>query len=237
MKSLFIALDMETKEEALAFLNRFNERRPSVKVGMELFYSSGPAIIQQLKARGHDVFLDLKCHDIPKTVERTMHKLASFDVDLVTLHAAGGKTMMEAAKAGLDKGTPLGSIPPKCVAVTVLTSTTQAQLGKEMLIERPLENTVFHFTDMSLRSGLDGVVCSVQEVEQLRKEFKEDVFTVTPGIRPRGTSHHDQKRAATPAKARAAGVDAIVVGRAITTSNDPLKAYERIHQEWVGAGI
>ncbi|AXF55450.1 orotidine-5'-phosphate decarboxylase [Salicibibacter kimchii] len=234
MKPLYIALDMETQKEAMDFLDQFEEKRPAVKVGMELFYGNGPAVIQTLKERGHAVFLDLKCHDIPKTVERTMRTLARLEVDLVTLHASGGKTMMAAAKEGLLKGTPSGKEPPKCVAVTALTSTSQRQWKEEQLMEGDLGDGVFHFTDLALQAGLDGVVCSVQEVEGLRKRFGEAVYTVTPGIRMAGSATHDQKRAATPAQARAAGSNAIVVGRGITASNYPVGNYGKIYKEWMG---
>ncbi|QQK76711.1 orotidine-5'-phosphate decarboxylase [Salicibibacter cibarius] len=234
MKPLYIALDMETKKEAMDFLDQFEEKRPAVKVGMELFYGNGPGVIQALKERGHPVFLDLKCHDIPKTVERTMRTLASFGVDLVTLQATGGKAMMEAAKEGLMKGTPPGQEAPKCVAVTALTSTSQRQWNEELLMEGDLGDGVLHFTDLALQAGLDGVVCSVQEVEGLRNRFGEAVYTVTPGIRMAGSDAHDQKRAATPAQARISGSNAIVVGRSITESNRPLEIYRKICKEWMG---
>ncbi|QDI90580.1 orotidine-5'-phosphate decarboxylase [Salicibibacter halophilus] len=233
-KPLYIALDMETKQEALAFLDRFAPARPAVKVGMELFYGTGPGIIQTLKERGHPVFLDLKCHDIPKTVERTMRTLASFRVDLLTIHATGGKAMMEAAKEGLMKGTPPGQTLPKCVAVTALTSTSQRQWNEELFIKGELGDGVFHFTDLALQAGLDGVVCSVREVEGLRRRFGASVYTVTPGIRMTGSDAHDQKRAATPVEAHAVGSNAIVVGRGITQSNRPLETYEKIYKEWMG---
>ncbi|SDI67167.1 orotidine-5'-phosphate decarboxylase [Natribacillus halophilus] len=234
MRPLFIALDMATKKEALTFLDGFHDERPAVKVGMELFYASGPVIVEELKARGHTVFLDLKCHDIPKTVERTMQTLANLGVDLVTLHASGGKAMMEAAKEGLETGAPPGTTAPRCVAVTALTSLSEKQMQTELLIERRLEDTVLHFTDMAVRSGLDGVVCSVNEVQRIRGAFGEGVYTVTPGIQLAETNSDDQKRAATPVEARQAGSNAIVVGRAITTSPEPLKTYDTIFKEWTG---
>lgn len=234
---LFIALDMSTEQEAITFLEQFGSERPAVKVGMELFYSAGPDILLKLKERGHHLFLDVKCHDIPKTVERTMKKIASYGVDVVTTHASGGREMMEAAREGLEQGVNRGSKRPTCIAVTVLTSTSAQQLEQEMLICKSLPEAVRRFTEVTLQAGLDGVVCSVQEVKELCAAFPDQLYTLTPGIRNKDDNHHDQKRAATPEEASKVGSSAIVVGRAITRSEQPLSAYYDILHAWTGKEI
>ncbi|GAK04644.1 orotidine 5'-phosphate decarboxylase [Geomicrobium sp. JCM 19037] len=231
---LFIALDMSSKAEAEDFLKRFDGRLPALKVGMELFYTAGPAFIHNLKERGHPLFLDVKCHDIPKTVERTMKQIAGLGVDLVTTHALGGTEMMEAAREGLEQGQIHGQARTKCIAVTALTSMTEQMLHEQLLIQTSLDETVRHLAKETITAGLDGVVCSVHEVRDLRRSVADDIFTLTPGIRMAGADTHDQKRSATPETARAEASSAIVVGRAITESVDPVATYDQIYERWHG---
>lgn len=232
-QSPIIALDFDSAEKALTFLQPF-QADVNVKVGMQLYYKEGPAMIAKLKEKGFSIFLDLKLHDIPNTVKSAMTVLAELGVDLVNVHAAGGTTMMEAALEGLDKGTPMGVARPALIAVTQLTSTDERQVREEQLIQATLEESVIHYASLTKAAGLDGVVCSVHEATMLRKKLGESFLKVTPGIRTADDGAHDQKRIATPAEARLAGSTHIVVGRAITGAVDPLAAYERIEAMWKG---
>lgn len=227
-----IALDFPTKETALQFLNGFSDEKLAVKVGMELYYAEGPAIITSIKERGHDIFLDLKLHDIPNTVKSAMQRLANLGVDMVNVHAAGGKNMMEAALEGLDKGINSGEKRPLCIAVTQLTSTSEVQMQKEQLIKATLAESVLHYGQLAKQAGLDGIVCSVHEVKEVHNRIDKGFLTVTPGIRFAQDHSGDQQRVATPALARVLGSDFIVVGRSITKANDPKQAYDQILKEW-----
>ncbi|MHA6486618.1 orotidine-5'-phosphate decarboxylase [Bacillus cabrialesii] len=229
-----IALDFATAEETLAFLAPFQQEPLFVKVGMELFYQEGPSIVKQLKERNCELFLDLKLHDIPTTVNKAMKRLAGLGVDLVNVHAAGGKKMMQAALEGLEEGTPAGQKRPSLIAVTQLTSTSEQLMKDELLIEKPLIDTVVHYSKLAEESGLDGVVCSVHEAKAIYEAVSPSFLTVTPGIRLSEDAANDQIRVATPAIAREKGSSAIVVGRSITKAKDPVKAYEAVRLEWEG---
>lgn len=231
-RPLIIALDFKDRVEVDEFLNHFHDEKLFVKVGMELFYQEGPAIISHIKQRGHDIFLDLKLHDIPNTVKQAMRGLAKLDVDLVNVHAAGGKKMMEAAIEGLEAGTPAGKQRPACIAVTQLTSTSQAMVETELLINEKIDNVVLHYAKMAKESGLDGVVCSTHEVVAINEKLGSSFMTVTPGIRMREDSADDQTRIATPDQARSLGSTAIVVGRSITKQENPYKAYLNVKNSW-----
>lgn len=233
-KPLIIALDFANGTEVERFLQPFSGKQLFVKVGMELFYQEGPAIVHMLKESGHRIFLDLKLHDIPNTVKSAMKGLARLECDLVNVHAAGGKEMMEAALEGLDAGTDAGRKRPACIAVTQLTSTSREQMNKEQLIPVSLEESVLHYAALTKAAGLDGVVCSAWEAVSIRELLGPDFFTVTPGIRMESDSVGDQKRVATPEFARNAGVTSIVVGRSITRAADPLKSYEKWMEAWRG---
>ena len=230
-KDVIVALDFAGKEEALAFLDRFGEKRPFVKVGMELFYAEGPALVRELKARGHKIFLDLKLHDIPNTVKKAMAVLSRLDVDICNLHAAGTANMMRAALEGLSR--PDGT-RPLLIAVTQLTSTDQESMEKDILIQKPMEEVVAHYALTARAAGLDGVVCSPLEAARVHEICGREFLTVTPGVRWAEGSTGDQKRVTTPARAREIGSDYIVVGRPITQAPDPLAAYERCLAEFVG---
>ncbi|WP_100399400.1 orotidine-5'-phosphate decarboxylase [Bacillus sp. FJAT-44742] len=231
---LIIALDFPEKEKALKFLSLFSNESLYVKVGMELFYSEGPHFVEEIKSRGHGVFLDLKLHDIPNTVKSAMERLARLNVDIVNVHAAGGKQMMEAAIEGLDKGTISGNKRPACIAVTQLTSTTEKMLTDDLLISEPMEAVVSHYARNTKASGLDGVVCSALEVPVISRECGGDFLKVTPGIRMDSEDKGDQHRVATPERARELGSTAIVVGRSITQAQDPLAAYYDMNKLWRG---
>ena len=232
--SLIIALDFANKSEIERFLTPFEDRKLFVKVGMELFYQEGPAIVHQLKEKGHQIFLDLKLHDIPNTVKSAMKGLALLECDLVNVHAAGGREMMEAAIEGLEAGTSAGRKRPNCIAVTQLTSTSQEQMNKEQLIPVTLNESVLHYASLAKDAGLDGVVCSAWESEIIHNRTSSSFFTVCPGIRMKTDHVGDQKRVATPEFARNAGVSAIVVGRSITRSMDPVKSYDQWMRAWRG---
>lgn len=221
-----IALDFPSREEALKFLDLFRGEsdKPYVKVGMELFYAAGPDFIREIKERGHKIFLDLKLYDIPNTVKRAMAVLSRLDVDIVNLHAAGGRKMMEAALEGLTR--PDGS-RPLLIAVTQLTSTSPEMLRDELLIETPMEETISRYAQNAARAGLDGVVCSPHEVKVVKRTCGESFMTVTPGIRFADSATDDQVRITTPERARELGTDFIVVGRPITQAPDPVAAYRR----------
>lgn len=231
--SPFIALDFPTGEEALRFLQPF-EGKANVKVGMELFYKEGPAILHELKARGYGIFLDLKLHDIPNTVKSAMKILAQYEVELVNVHAAGGVRMMEAALEGLEEGTPVGKTRPRIIAVTQLTSTDEASMRADQLIEQSLEQSVVHYAKKAQEAGLDGVVCSVLEAKMIEEACGKDFLKVTPGIRMASGETHDQKRVATPQFARENGSTHIVVGRAITQAADAVKAHAEVNALWKG---
>lgn len=229
-----IALDFASAEETLAFLAPFQQEPLFVKGGMELFYQEGPSIVKQLKERNCELFLDLKLHDIPTTVNKAMKRLASLGVDLVNVHAAGGKKMMQAALEGLEEGTPAGKKRPSLIAVTQLTSTSEQIMKDELLIEKSLIDTVVHYSKQAEESGLDGVVCSVHEAKAIYQAVSPSFLTVTPGIRMSEDAANDQVRVATPAIAREKGSSAIVVGRSITKAEDPVKAYKAVRLEWEG---
>lgn len=231
--SPIIALDFDSSKKVFDFLQPF-EGGINVKVGMQLYYKEGPAIVAELKEQGYDVFLDLKLHDIPNTVKSAMEVLATLGVDMVNVHAAGGRTMMEAAREGLDKGTPSGMKRPLIIGVTQLTSTDERQVREEQLIHTSLQDSVLHYAKLTKDSGLDGVVCSVQEAAIISEVCGQEFLKVTPGIRLPESGTHDQKRIATPEEARKEGSTHIVVGRAITGGADPLLAYEQINARWKG---
>ena len=230
-KDVIIALDFESREKTLAFLDRFPERKPYVKIGMELFYAEGPAIVREVKARGHRIFLDLKLHDIPNTVRRAMAALSALDADMVNLHAAGTRAMMEAAREGLTRSD--GS-RPLLIAVTQLTSTGQESMEREIGIPRPLPEVVLDYARNAASAGLDGVVCSPLEAGRIHEACPAGFLTVTPGIRFADSRTDDQVRITTPARARELGSDYIVVGRPITGAADPAAAYRRCVEEFLG---
>jgi orotidine-5'-phosphate decarboxylase len=235
--SLIIALDFSNKQEVEQFLQPFSGKELFVKIGMELFYQEGPSMIAFLKEKGHRIFLDLKLHDIPNTVKSAMKGLARLECDLVNVHAAGGKEMMEAALEGLEAGTAAGRTRPDCIAVTQLTSTSQEQMNREQLIPVTLKESVLHYAAVTKEAGLDGVVCSAWEAAAIREKLGSDFYTVTPGIRMVTDEVGDQKRVATPTFAKIAGVSSIVVGRSITRAVDPLASYELWMQEWKGVRL
>ncbi|EGQ27251.1 orotidine 5'-phosphate decarboxylase [Sporosarcina newyorkensis 2681] len=232
-RSPIIALDFNSAEKTFDFLKAF-DHSVNVKVGMELYYKEGPAMIARLKEEGYSIFLDLKLHDIPNTVKSAMNVLASLEVDMVNVHAAGGKAMLEAALEGLDIGTPAGKQRPALIAVTQLTSTDDRQVREEQLIGVPLQQSVEHYAKLASSAHLDGVVCSVQEAKIIEEVCGKEFFKVTPGIRLAQGEVHDQKRVATPAKAREEGSTHIVVGRAITGAENPRQAYESVKTLWEG---
>ena len=231
-KDVIIALDFPTKSETLAFLDQFPAgEKPFVKIGMELYYAEGPAVVRALKDRGHKIFLDLKLHDIPNTVRRAMAVLSRLDVDMVNLHAAGASEMMRAALEGLTR--PDGT-RPLLIAVTQLTSTGPAALKDELLIQTPMAETVLSYAKNAASSGLDGVVCSPLEAALVKERCGERFLTVTPGIRFAGGDAGDQKRIMTPELAGKSGCDYIVVGRPITQDANPVAAYRRAMREFLG---
>ncbi|MBQ9132326.1 MAG: orotidine-5'-phosphate decarboxylase [Clostridia bacterium] len=229
-KDVIIACDFSSKEETLAFLDKFQGRKPYVKIGMELFYAAGPDIVREIKARGHKIFLDLKLHDIPNTVKKAMSVLSNLDVDMTNLHAAGTVRMMEAALEGLTR--PDGT-RPLLIAVTQLTSTDQESMEKDLWIEKPIDQVVMHYAENAKIAGLDGVVCSPLEAEKVHNTCGKSFITVTPGVRFADGDKGDQKRVMTPAEAKRIGSDYIVVGRPVTQAADPVAAYERCVSEFV----
>ena len=230
-KDVIIALDFDSREKTLAFLDRFEDEKPFVKIGMELFYAEGPDIVRQIRARGHRIFLDLKLHDIPNTVKKAMAALSALDVDIINLHAAGTKAMMSAALEGLTR--PDGT-RPLLIAVTQLTSTDQERMEQELLIHAPIDEVVLHYARNARDAGLDGVVCSPLEAGRIHETCTKDFLTITPGIRFADAKADDQVRITTPAKACETGRDYIVVGRPITQAEDPVAAYRRCVSEFVG---
>ncbi len=229
-KDVIIACDFADKETALNFLEKFEGRKPFVKIGMELFYAEGPQIVREIKARGHKIFLDLKLHDIPNTVKKSMAVLSRLDVDMCNLHAAGTSRMMEAALEGLTR--PDGT-RPLLIAVTQLTSTDQEAMERDLLIKEPIDKVVMHYAETAKNAGLDGVVCSPLEAQKVHDICGEKFLTVTPGVRFADGDIGDQKRVMTPEQAKKIGSDYIVVGRPITAAPDPVAAYERCIKEFV----
>ena len=229
-RDVIIACDFASKEDTLRFLSQFTEEKPFVKIGMELFYAEGPAIVRELKARGHKIFLDLKLHDIPNTVKKAMAVLSGLDVDICNLHASGTIAMMEAALEGLTR--PDGT-RPLLIAVTQLTSTDQARMENDLLIHAPIDEVVLHYARNAKAAGLDGVVCSPLEARKVHDACGADFLTVTPGVRFADGDVGDQKRVTTPAKAREIGSDYIVVGRPITAAEDPVAAWQRCRAEFL----
>ena len=229
-KDVIIACDFDSAEKTFAFLDKFTGRKPFVKIGMELYYAEGPSIVREIKKRGHKIFLDLKLHDIPNTVKKSMAVLSRLDVDMTNLHAAGTVRMMEAAIEGLTR--PDGT-RPMLIAVTQLTSTDQESMEKDLLIEKPIADVVMHYAHNAKIAGLDGVVCSPLEAGKVHETCGEGFVTVTPGVRFADGDIGDQKRVMTPAEAKKIGSDYIVVGRPITAAEDPVAAYERCVNEFV----
>ena len=229
-KDVIIACDFDSKEKTLAFLDQFQGEKPFVKIGMELYYAEGPAIVREVKARGHRIFLDLKLHDIPNTVKKAMAVLSGLDVDICNLHAAGTRPMMEAALEGLRR--PDGT-RPLLIAVTQLTSTDEETMRRDLLIDRPLDQVVMHYARTAAQAGLDGVVCSPLEAGKVHEACGRQFLTVTPGVRFAGGDTGDQKRVTTPARAKELGSDYIVVGRPITGAEDPVAAWKRCVAEFV----
>lgn len=229
-KDVIVACDFASKEETIKFLDKFTDTKPFVKIGMELFYAEGPDIVREIKARGHKIFLDLKLHDIPNTVKKSMAVLSNLDVDMTNLHAAGTKRMMEGALEGLTR--PDGT-RPILIAVTQLTSTDQESMEQDLLIKEPIDEVVMHYASNAKDAGLDGVVCSPLEAGKVHDRCGFDFITVTPGVRFADGDIGDQKRVMTPAEAKKVGSDYIVVGRPITAAEDPVAAYNRCVAEFV----
>lgn len=233
-KDVIIACDFPNADTTLAFLEKFGDERPFVKIGMELFYGAGPEIVKKLRERGHRIFLDLKLHDIPNTVKKAMRVLAAQDIDMVNVHVGGTKEMMSAALEGLKEGTPEGRQRPYLIAVTQLTSTSPKALKEQLLIETPMEETIARYALNAKEAGLDGVVCSPLEAAAVKKACGPEFVAVTPGIRYPDSGADDQSRVTTPARAREIGSDFIVVGRPITAAQDPVAAYHRALAEFTG---
>ena len=230
-RDVIIACDFASAEDTFRFLDKFEGKKPFVKIGMELYYAEGPAIVREIKRRGHKIFLDLKLHDIPNTVKKAMSVLSHLDVDMTNLHAAGTKRMMEAAIEGLTK--PDGT-RPLLIAVTQLTSTDQETMENDLLIKEPIAEVVMHYAECAKDAGLDGVVCSPLEAGKVHDRCGKGFVTVTPGVRFADGDKGDQKRVMTPEEAKKIGSDYIVVGRPITAAADPVAAYERCVKEFVG---
>ena len=230
-KDVIVACDFSSKDEVVSFLSKFNDEKPYVKIGMELFYAEGPAIVKEIKKMGHKIFLDLKLHDIPNTVKKSMNVLSNLDVDMCNLHAAGTKAMMEAALEGLTRE---DGTRPLLIAVTQLTSTSEERMREDLLIDRPIDEVVMHYAKNAADSGLDGIVCSPLEAGKVHETCGSNFITVTPGVRFADGDIGDQVRVTTPAKAKEIGSDYIVVGRPITAAEDPVAAYRRCVAEFVG---
>ena len=229
-KDVIIACDFASKEDTLKFLDKFTERKPFVKIGMELFYAEGPDIVKEIKARGHKIFLDLKLHDIPNTVKKAMAVLSKLDVDICNLHAAGTSAMMKAALEGLTRA---DGTRPLLIAVTQLTSTDQTSMENDLLIKEPIDKVVMHYALTAKNAGLDGVVCSPLEAQKVHNTCGKEFLTVTPGVRFADGDIGDQKRVMTPEQAKKIGSDYIVVGRPITAADDPVAAYKRCCDEFI----
>ena len=228
-RDVIIACDFPNAETTFAFLDRFTDTKPFVKIGMELYYAEGPSIVRELRKRGHKIFLDLKLHDIPNTVQKAMAVLSQLDIDMVNLHAAGTKAMMEAALKGLTRA---DGTRPILLAVTQLTSTSEERMHDELLISGSISDCVCHYAQMAKEAGVDGVVCSPLEAGMVKERCGAEFLTVTPGIRFADGAVGDQVRITTPAKAKEIGSDYIVVGRPITAAEDPLAAYMRCVKEF-----
>ena len=228
-KDVIVACDFASGEQVFSFLDKFTEKKPFVKIGMELFYAEGPEIVRQIKARGHKIFLDLKLHDIPNTVKKAMAVLSNLDVDICNLHAAGTTAMMQAALEGLTR--PDGT-RPLLIAVTQLTSTDQESMERDLLIHEPIDQVVMHYAKTAKNAGLDGIVCSPLEAGKVHEVCGKEFLTVTPGVRFADGDAGDQKRIMTPAQAKEIGSDYIVVGRPITAAADPVAAYNRCVTEF-----
>ena len=228
-KDVIVACDFASAEQVFSFLDKFTGRKPFVKIGMELYYAEGPEIVRQIKARGHKIFLDLKLHDIPNTVKKSMAVLSKLDVDITNLHASGTKNMMRAALEGLTR--PDGT-RPLLIAVTQLTSTDQQSMEEDLLIREPIDKVVMHYAKCAEEAGLDGVVCSPLEAGKVHDLCGKNFLTITPGVRFADGEVGDQKRVMTPAQAKEIGSDYIVVGRPITAAVDPVAAYERCVAEF-----
>ena len=228
-KDVIIACDFASAEQVFTFLDKFTGRKPFVKIGMELFYAEGPSIVKEIKKRGHKIFLDLKLHDIPNTVKKSMAVLSNLDVDMTNLHAGGTISMMQAGLEGLTR--PDGT-RPLLIAVTQLTSTDQERMENDLLIKEPIDKVVMHYAHNAMVAGLDGVVCSPLEAGKVHETCSKNFITVTPGVRFADGDVGDQKRVMTPAEAKRIGSDYIVVGRPITAAEDPVKAYTRCVEEF-----
>jgi len=228
-KDVIVACDFSSAEQVFNFLDKFTGRKPFVKIGMELYYAEGPAIVREIKARGHKIFLDLKLHDIPNTVKKAMAVLSRLDVDITNLHAAGATAMMQGALEGLTR--PDGT-RPLLIAVTQLTSTDQETMERDLLIKEPIDQVVMHYAETARNAGLDGVVCSPLEAQKVHDRCGKSFLTITPGVRFADGDIGDQKRVMTPAAAKEIGSDYIVVGRPITAAADPVAAYERCVAEF-----
>ena len=229
-KDVIIACDFNSAQKTFEFLDKFTTVKPFLKIGMELYYEEGPSIVREIKARGHKIFLDLKLHDIPNTVKKSMAVLSNLDVDMCNLHASGTTAMMTAALEGLTRA---DGTRPLLVAVTQLTSTDEESMRRDLLIEKPIDEVVMHYAEVAKNAGLDGVVCSPLEAGKVHTRCGEGFVTVTPGVRFADGDVGDQKRVTTPKKARELGSDYIVVGRPITAAEDPVKAYERCVKEFL----
>lgn len=230
-KDVIIACDFASAEDTFKFLDKFTEEKPFVKIGMELFYAEGPSIVREIKRRGHKIFLDLKLHDIPNTVKKSMAVLSKLDVDMTNLHAAGTIDMMKAALEGLTRE---DGTRPILIAVTQLTSTSEERMQKELLINASINDTIVKYAKNAKEAGLDGVVCSPLEAGLVKQACSKDFITVTPGVRFADGEVGDQVRVTTPEKAREIGSDYIVVGRPITQADDPVAAYRRCCKEFIG---
>ena len=232
MRDVIIACDFSSAEQVLAFLDKFRdcERKPFVKIGMELYYAAGPQIVREIKRRGHKIFLDLKMHDIPNTVKKTAKVLSELDVDMTNVHAAGTIEMMRAALEGLTRPDGTRAL---LIAVTQLTSTSEQRMRDELLINASMEEIIAQYAANTKEAGLDGVVCSPLEAALVKKRCGQEFITVTPGIRFAGAAADDQVRITTPARAREIGSDFIVVGRPITAAEDPVAAYQKCVEEFV----
>ena len=230
-KDVIIACDFDSKEKVFSFLDNFKGKKPFVKIGMELYYAEGPEIVKEIKKRGHKIFLDLKLHDIPNTVKKSMAVLSRLDVDMCNLHAGGTINMMKAAIEGLTRQ---DGTRPILIAVTQLTSTDQESMQKDLLIDKPIDEVVMHYAKNAKLAGLDGVVCSPLEAGKVHGVCGDEFLTVTPGVRFADGEVGDQKRVMTPSEARKIGSDYIVVGRPITASPNPVEAYERCVKEFLG---
>ena len=230
-KDVIVACDFASAEATFAFLDKFAdcERKPFLKIGMELYYAEGPSIVKEIKARGHKIFLDLKLHDIPNTVKKAMNVLSRLDVDITNLHAAGTTAMMQGALEGLTR--PDGT-RPLLIAVTQLTSTDQEAMERDILIKEPIDQVVMHYAETAKNAGLDGIVCSPLEAGKVHDRCGRDFLTITPGVRFADGDIGDQKRVMTPAAAKEIGSDYIVVGRPITAAADPVAAYQRCVAEF-----